>query len=144
VLRDVPEPAVLGAGLDDERRALIAPDIALRPFPIRPDRSFVEDRIPHPQVQTVHQQTVLTAGVDNHFGVHVSQRAISAFDPDADRAIAVEQHLVDAHALVHRDAVLARVVQHHLVELAAHHLPRLRALVRFVVPEVERRRLLAR
>jgi hypothetical protein len=43
-------------------------------------------------------------------------------------------------ALVCVDAVLARVVQHHPVELAADDLPRLRALVRLVVPEVERRR----
>ena len=40
-------------------------------------------------------------------------------------------------------AALDRFIEHHLVELAAHHLPRLRALVRLVVPEVERRRELA-
>ena len=62
---------------------------------------------------------------------------------DADRALALEEHLQHAHALVHLDAVLARVVEHHLVELAAHDLPGLRALVRLVVPEVERRRQLA-
>ena len=39
---------------------------------------------------------------------------------------------------------IQRVVEHHLVELAANDLPGLRALVRLVVPEVERRRLLAR
>ena len=55
----------------------------------------------------------------------------------------VEQHLDDVHAVVGVDAVLARVVEHHLVELAAHDLPGLRALVRLVVPEVERRRQLA-
>ena len=48
-----------------------------------------------------------------------------------------------ADAFVRRDAVLARVLEQHLVELAAHDLPGLRALVRLVVPEVERRRLLA-
>jgi hypothetical protein len=37
-----------------------------------------------------------------------------------------------------------RILEHQLVELAAHHLPRLRALVRLVVPEVKGRRLLAR
>jgi hypothetical protein len=41
------------------------------------------------------------------------------------------------------DAVLARVVEHPLGELAPHHLPGLRALVRLVVPEIERRRLVA-
>ena len=47
------------------------------------------------------------------------------------------------HAFVRVHAVLARVVEHHLVELAADDLPGLRALVRLVVPEVERRRQLA-
>ena len=51
------------------------------------------------------------------------------------------EHGVHAHALVGVDAVLARVLEQHVVELAAHHLPGLRALVRFVVPEVEGRRL---
>jgi hypothetical protein len=41
------------------------------------------------------------------------------------------------------DAVLAGVLEHHLIELAAHDLPGLRALVRLVVVEVERRRFLA-
>ena len=41
------------------------------------------------------------------------------------------------------DAVLPCVVQHHLIEFASHDLPRLRALVRLVVPEIERRRELA-
>ena len=36
------------------------------------------------------------------------------------------------------DAVLAGVVEHHLVELAAQHLPGLRAFVRVVVGEIER------
>ena len=58
-------------------------------------------------------------------------------------AAAFQQHVEHAHALVRLDAVLARVVEHHLVELAAHHLPGLRALVRLVVPEVEGRRQLA-
>ena len=59
------------------------------------------------------------------------------------RTIALEQHVDDMNAVEGLDAVLARVVEHHLVELAAHHLPGLRTLVRLVVPEVERRRQLA-
>ena len=68
---------------------------------------------------------------------------VLGLDRHADGAIAFEQHVEHAHAFVHVDAVLARVVQHHLVELAAHDLPGLRALVRLVVPEIERRRQLA-
>src|SRR6188474_2053664 len=56
--------------------------------------------------------------------------------------VAREEDIVHANAFMGVHAVLARVVQHHLIELAAHHLPGLRALVRLVVPEVERRRQL--
>ena len=62
----------------------------------------------------------------------------------ADGPVAVEQHLQHADPFVHLDAVLAGVVEHHLVELAAQHLPGLRALVRLVVAEVERLGKLAR
>src|SRR5205085_4029460 len=62
---------------------------------------------------------------------------------DADGPIAVEQHVQHARRLRYLDAVLAGVVEHHRVELAADHLPGLRALVRLVVVEVERGRLLA-
>ena len=48
---------------------------------------------------------------------------------------------MDPFVRVH--AVLARVLEQHLVELAPDHLPGLRALVRLVVVEVERRRELA-
>ncbi len=70
-------------------------------------------------------------------------RAVLGLDAHADGPVALEQHVEHAHALVRLHAVLAGVVEHHLVELAAHHLPGLRALVRLVVPEVERRRQLA-
>ena len=56
----------------------------------------------------------------------------------ADRPAALEQHFQHARALVDVDAVLGRVVEQHLVELAADHLPGLRRLVRLVVDEIER------
>src|SRR5581483_10768277 len=48
-----------------------------------------------------------------------------------------------AHAFLGLDAVLTGVVEHEQVELAPHDLPGLRALVRLVVPEIERCRQLA-
>ena len=54
---------------------------------------------------------------------------------DADGPVAFEQHFQHADAFVDLDAVLAGVVEHHLVELAPHDLPGLRALVRLVVDE---------
>jgi hypothetical protein len=67
----------------------------------------------------------------------------SSLHAHAHGAAVLHQHVEHAHALVRVDAVLARVLEHHLVELAAHDLPGLRALVRLVVPEVEGRRQLA-
>jgi hypothetical protein len=64
-------------------------------------------------------------------------------DAHAGCAVAFEEHVHDMHAVERLDAVLARVVEQHLVELAAHDLPRLRTLVRLVVPEIERRRQFA-
>ena len=47
------------------------------------------------------------------------------------------------HSLEGLHAVLPGILQHHLVEFAAHHLPGLRALVGLVVPEIEGCRLLS-
>ncbi len=84
----------------------------------------------------------LPAGVDDDASANVAL-AVSRLNRDADRALAFEQDLEHSRTFVHVHAVLARVVEHHLVEFAAHDLPGLRALVRLVVPEVERRRQLA-
>ena len=80
----------------------------------------------------------LPAGIDDHVRPHFAPVAVFVEQPHADRAVAVEKHLKHAHALVHFDAVLARIVEHHLVELAAPHLPGLRLLARLVVGEIER------
>ena len=66
----------------------------------------------------------------------------SVCDAHADGPVAFEEHLQHAAGLNDLDALLAGVVEHHRVELAADHLPGLRAFVRLVVVEVERRRLL--
>ena len=140
VQRNVPEPSLSIGGLEHHRRAFVAPGVAIGAFPVGPDGALVEHRVPDPEAHLVLEQAVLSAGVDDHLGAHLTIGATLRTDRDADRAVVLEQDLDDANAFVHVDAVLARVVQHHLVELAAHHLPRLGALVRLVVPEVERRR----
>ena len=70
-----------------------------------------------------------------------SRKPSPSLDLHADGSLALHRYVVHAHAFVDVDAVLAGVVQHHLVELAAHDLPRLRTLVRLVVPEIEGCRL---
>src|SRR5262249_49779191 len=136
VERDVPEPAILVSGLNDERRALVLAGRALCALPVRPDRALVENRIPHPQAKTVHEQTILSAGVDDDLRAHLADATVGMFDRDADGAIAVEQHVSHTHTFVCDHAMLARVLEHYLIELAAYDLPRLRAGSRLVVPEV--------
>ena len=109
-------------------------------FPVGPDRALVEDRIPDAQPEPIHQQAVLSAGIHHDLRSHLAEALLVA-DLHADGAIAFEDHVVHANAFMDVDAVLAGVLEHHLVELAAHDLPRLRTLVRLVVPEVERSRL---
>ena len=48
-----------------------------------------------------------------------SVRAVLVLDPHADGPVALEEHFQHAGRLVHLDAVLAGVVEHHRVELAA-------------------------
>jgi hypothetical protein len=143
VKRDVPEPAVLVPGLQHHRRPFIAAGIAIGALPVGPDGALVQDRIPEAQLEPVLQHRGLSGRVDDDLGAHLAAGAARVLDAHADRSIAVEQHVEDVDSLVRIHAVLARVLEHHLVELAAHDLPRLRALMRLVVPEVERRRQLA-
>ena len=65
VQRDVPEPAVFGRRLQDHRGPLVAPRVAIRALPVRPDRALVEHRIPQPELQPVLQERRLAARVDD-------------------------------------------------------------------------------
>ena len=140
--RDVPEPAVLGDGLEHHRRALVAAGVAIGALPVGPNRAFVQHRVPEPQLEPVLQHRRLAARIDDHLGPHVATPVL-VVNADAARAIPLEEDFDDMDTVEGVDAMFARVVEHHLVELAAHHLPGLRARVRLVVPEVERRRQLA-
>src|SRR5262249_28280424 len=143
VLRDVPEPALLIRRLDDERGALVAAGVAISALPIRPDGAFVEDGVPQAELEAILQHGALAAGVDDDFGPDFDLGAVLALNAGADGAGALEQHLQHARRFMDLDALLGRVAQHHQIELAAHDLPGLGALVRLVVPEVEGRRQLA-
>ena len=140
---DVPEPTLPVARLEDHRRAFVAASVAIGAIPVRPDRTFIQDGIPQAKLETVLEQSRLAAGVHDHLRVDFTACAVGILDADTGRPVALEEDVEHVDAFMGIDAVLARVVEHHLVELAADHLPRLRALVRFVVPEVERGRQLA-
>ena len=144
VQRDVPEPAVPAGGLNHHRRAFVAPGVAVGALPVGPDGALVQHRIPQAQPQAVHQQPVLAARVDDDGRADVAPRAAFGLNRDTGGSIAVEEDVDDADSLVRLHALLTRVVEHHLVELAPDHLPGLRTGVGLVVPEVERRGQLAR
>ena len=130
--------------LDDHRGAFVAAGVAIRAFPVGPDGAFVEHRIPDAQAQPVRISSRSGRWHRRRPWRATSLRvAVLALDLHADGPVVLEEHVEHARAFVDVDAVLAGVVEHHLVELAAHDLPGLRALVRLVVPEVERRGQLA-
>ena len=137
VLRDVPEPALFAFRLNNERGALVLARAAFGALPIGPNRGLLEFRIPFAQTEPAHNHRALAAGVDDHIGPHLAFRAVFLLKPNADRAVALEQHLQHAHAFMHLDAVFAGVVEQHEIELAANHLPRLRRFMRFVIDEIK-------
>ena len=85
----------------------------------------------------------MPARVHDHARVKHFLAAILVLHANAGLLVAVESHIEDTRLLVNVNAVLAGVVEHHVVEFAAKHLPRLRAFVRVVLEEVERLRFFA-
>ncbi len=69
--------------------------------------------------------------------------AIGVQELDTNDLVAFHDDIAHAYLLMSIDTVLASVVEHHLIELAADHLPGLRTLVGFVVVEIKRSRELA-
>src|SRR5262245_57879528 len=63
VQRNVPEPTLAVRGLQHDCRAFVLAGVAICAFPVSPDRSLVEDRIPDPQLEFVLQNSTLAAGV---------------------------------------------------------------------------------
>ena len=135
---DVPEPATLVSCLQHHRPAFVSAGIAIGTAPVGPDRAFVQDGIPHTQAEAILQQSDLTAGIDDDFGANLTWRGVGCLHGDADSAFTVEEYVEHARALVDLGTMLAGVIEHHPVELAADDLPGLRAFVRLVVPEVDR------
>ena len=137
------QPFLFG-GLDDQRRAFVAAGVAVGALPVRPDRALVQHRVPQPQLEPVLQQAVLAAGVDDHLGAHLAARAAFGLDRDADAPRSPSNSTSSTRTPSCTSTPCSRALSSIIcVELAADDLPGLRALVRLVVPEVERRRQLA-
>src|SRR5262249_45105199 len=140
---DVPEPALLVGCLDDKSRAFVPAGVAVSALPVGPDGAFVEHGIPEPQLEAILEHGALAARIDDDLGADNVLRAVFTLDAGGDGAVVFEEYVEHARRFMDFDALFGGVAQHHEIELAAHHLPGLRALVWLVVPEVEGRRQLA-
>ena len=144
VKRDVPEPALL-RHVGDGRRALVQPRIAQRAFVVAPDRDLVEIGIAVLPLKLPREQRITAGGVDDDLGADLAALlAVLDVGAHADDARSFHQDVADGDALPHFDALLARVVEQHRVELGAPDLPGLRTLVFDGLKEIERLRHLAR
>jgi len=91
----------------------------------------------HQKFEAVADHRALAAGVDDDFGGDGFVAAIFVGDAHAHGPFPVEDDFAHADAFFSDDAVLAGVLEHHLIEFAAEDLPGLRAFVGVVIGEVE-------
>ena len=63
---NIPKPAFFIFCLQDHGRSLVLSMIPECPLPIGPDRGFLQNWIPFPEVQTVQEERRLTASVYNN------------------------------------------------------------------------------
>ncbi len=134
---DIPEPAGFALRLQDDRGAFVPARVAIGPFPIRPQTRFAKRLVPVAESQAAADHGSLAAGIDDDLGTDFVLRAVFAGEFHADGPLPFPQDFEDADPLVHLHAVLAGVVEHHLVEFTAEDLPGLRAFVRLVVVEIK-------
>src|SRR5204862_6998080 len=99
VERDVPEPALLVAGLDDHCSALVAAAVAVSAVEIGPHRALLEFGVLLQQVELIADDRALAAGVHNDLAGNRILRAIDILDFDAGCALAIEDDLPDARLL---------------------------------------------
>ena len=126
VLRNVPEPAFLG-NHRDRRLPLVNPRLALRAAVIGPHGDLVELRIGNAPAELVRRERLLARTVERDARAHLVCAARAAVGRlDAGHAITFHQQPVHRRLLANLRAFFARIVEHHLVELRAQHLPCLR------------------
>ena len=123
VLGDIPEPAVFAFDLNHERRAFVAAGVAIGAFPVGPERGFFQNGIPLAQVETIHDDGALAAGIDYDFRTDFLFGSVFFFDLHADRTLAFPNDAGDVDAFFDGDTVLLGIAEHHFVKFATDDLP---------------------
>ena len=143
VLRDVPEPALV-RHVGDGGVAFVDAFAALGILVVGPDGDLVEIRIAHAPAALVGGEGFLARAIErDRRADFVGAAGLAIRGLDADDLLAVHEQAVDRRFLAHFGAFLAGVVEQHLVELRAQHLPGLRdGFAVVAVEEIERLRAL--
>ena len=126
VLRDVPEPALVW---DESHRgaSLVDAGVPLGPLVISPHGNLVELGITTPPSVASGSDGLAPRRVHGDWRANLHLSMLAGLDPNTIvSAHAVLQQFGDFRLFPNRDAVLSGIVEHHLVELAAQDLPRLR------------------
>ncbi len=135
--RDVPEPAFFG-NIGHRGGAFVDAGIALRAFIIGPHGDFIQVGVADFPAIARHEKRVAAAGVDGDGRVKLAIYAafVDGFHA-CDGAIWADR-LARGDLFDHLRALFARVVEQHLVQLAAQHLPGLRGLMLQVGVKIKR------
>ena len=139
---DVPEPASVRQK-GDRRRALVPARVAQGAAKIGPDGDLVQHGIALPPVIGLDGPCASPAGIDGQRCLHRVAGAVAAHRLDPAHLAVIAQQSNGLGRLADLSPFLAGVVQQHLVELAAEHLPRHGRLVVHVLEEVKGGRDLA-
>ena len=95
--------------LQHQRRALVPAGVAIGALEVGPDRALLQRRILFEQPEPVPSMRLWPLASTTTSRV-TPPRSPSSYWTRTPRPGRLEQHLADAHALVHLDAVLARVL----------------------------------
>ena len=142
--RNVPEPGVFRAGVQDQRCPLVDPLVSISASKMCKQGCLPQCGLFRLDPQFAGNQRAAPRGIHYHARRHVSHAAVEGFCQNPRGAVAREMHLVHGRAKLHVRPFLPGIVQHHPVELASQHLPRDRTLVGIVFMKIERRRSPAR
>ncbi len=114
--RDLPPPRALEPEEMEDHEPLEARGRVLDVLEPRPDGVLVEVGVLLLDLQLLGQQAPAARGVDHDLREQVLLPPFGHLDPNPDRPIALEQHVLHVHALEHLGAELVHVAEQERVE----------------------------